>query len=89
MEIQVQEDTLSAVDTLSSSYSDQWDAAEGVEQSGMLIQMMASNDLIFIVLTVSLIIWFTLLYFIIRVDKKVAKLEQQIDQHSTTETNEA
>lgn len=88
MNIQVQEDTVSTVDTLSSSYSNKWDTAESVEQSGMLMQMLASYDLIFVVLAVSLIIWFTLLYFIVRVDKKVARLEQQIEQQSTEETDE-
>lgn len=84
--IQTQEDTAAVVDTLTNSYSDKWDAAGELEQSSMLIQMAASYDLIFIVLAVSLIIWFVLLYFIIRVDKKVGKLEQQIEKHSNTET---
>lgn len=85
--IQTQEDTAAVVDTLTGSYSDKWDAAGELEQSGMLIQMAASYDLIFIVLAVSLIIWFVLLYFIIRVDKKVGKLEQQIEEHSNAETS--
>lgn len=76
--IQVQEDTVTAVDTLTRSYAQKWDAAGELGQSGSFIQAVASHDLIFIVLAVSLIIWFVLLFFIIRVDKKVSKLEEQI-----------
>ena len=67
-----------AVDTLTSSYSDKWAGVDDPEQSSAFIQFMSSNDLIFVVLGVSLIIWFVLLFFMIRVDKKVSKLE-----HST------
>lgn len=82
---QVQEDTVAAVDTLSESYS-QWDAASGMEQASPIMQAIASNDLIFVVLGVSLIIWFVLLFFIIRVDKKVGELEKEIEQSNVTET---
>ncbi len=78
--IQVQEDTVAAVDTLTKSYSQKWDAASGLEHASPMIKAVASNDLIFIVLGVSLIIWFVLLFFIIRVDKKVGKLEEEIEQ---------
>lgn len=81
---QAQEDTAAAVDTLTKSYGDNWDGAGGLEQSSAFIQAAASYDLIFIVLAVSLIIWFVLLFFIIRVDRKVHRLEQQIEQESLT-----
>lgn len=83
---QVQEDTVAAVDTLTESYSTQWDGSAGLEQASPLIQAAASNDLIFIVLGVSLIIWFVLLFFIIRVDKKVGELEKEINQSNVTES---
>ncbi|MBN2731115.1 MAG: hypothetical protein JXR26_01680 [Balneolaceae bacterium] len=76
----VQEDTLAAVDTLSSSYSDKWAGAESADQAGSLMAAMASHDLIFIVLGVSLIIWFVLLFFIIRTDRKVTRLEETLKQ---------
>lgn len=82
--LQVQEDTVTAVDTLSKSYSQKWDAARELEQSSGFIQMAASYDLIFIVMAVSLIIWFVLLFFIIRVDKKVSKLEEQVEHQNTS-----
>ncbi len=69
-----------SVDTLTSSYSDQWQGVEGTEQASGFIQFMASNDLIFVVLGVSLIIWFVLLFFMIKVDRNVSKLEKTIEE---------
>lgn len=79
-----QDTASSAVDTLTQSYSGKWEGVEGVEQTFQFIQFMASYDLIFVVLGVSLIIWFVLLFYIIKVDKNVTKLEQTI--HTTNET---
>ena len=83
--VQVQQDTTAAVDTLTDAYADQWDPAAGVDQAGPIMQAAASYDLIFIVLGVSLIIWFVLLFFIIRVDKKVGELEHHLEQSNTEE----
>lgn len=69
---------MAVVDTLTENYSQKWEAMNNLDQSGVIVQTLASNDLIFIVLGVSLIIWFILLYFMIRVDKKVHKLEEQV-----------
>jgi len=85
MIIQAQEDTVAAVDTLTRSYSTKWDGSGSLDQSSAFMQMFASNDLIFIVLAVSLIIWFVLLYFIIRVDRKVGRMEEQLEQKSISE----
>jgi CcmD family protein len=87
LNIQAQEDTVAAVDTLTENYSTQWEGSAGLEQAGPIMQAIASNDLIFVVLGVSLIIWFVLLFFIIRVDKKVGKLEKEIEQSNVTETS--
>ncbi|PAU95825.1 hypothetical protein CK503_01850 [Aliifodinibius salipaludis] len=84
--IQAQEDTVAAVDTLTEQYSQKWDGAAGLDQASPLIQTAASYDLIFIVLGVSLIIWFVLLFFIIRVDKKVSKLEEEIEKSNVEDT---
>lgn len=85
--IQAQEDSLAAVDTLSKAYSSKWEAASGMENAGPVMQAMASHDLIFIVLGVSLIIWLVLLFFIIRTDKKVTRLEKELEQSKTTEAS--
>lgn len=82
MNINIQDSTKTAVDTLTSSYSGKWEGVEGIEQSSGFIQMMASNDLIFVVLGVSLIIWFVLLFYLIRVDRKVGKLEKSLKEES-------
>jgi type IV secretory pathway VirB6-like protein len=79
----VQEDSATVVDTLSESYSDQWAGAESAEQTSTVITAMASHDLIFIVLGVSLIIWFVLLFFIIRTDRNVSRLEEMVKHNST------
>ena len=79
----VQEDTTAVVDTLSSSYGDKWAGAESAEHAGTIIAALASNDLIFVVLGVSLIIWFVLLFFIIRTDRKVSRLEETIQNQSS------
>lgn len=66
------------VDTLTKSYSDKWKGiSEGADG---IIGMLSSNDLIFIVLGVSLIIWFILLFFLIRLDKKVTEIEEQLEE---------
>ncbi len=74
----MQEDTLAVVDTLTQAYSDNWSGTSGAEDAGAFIQFMSSNELIYVVLGVSLIIWAVLLFFLIRVDKKVTNLEEQI-----------
>lgn len=76
----IQEPSQSAVDTLSDSYSESWQALEGIEQSSGFIQIMASNDLIFVVLGVSLIIWFILLFFIVKVDRNISKIENALEE---------
>lgn len=76
-----QEETGQSVDTLTTTYSDKWEGAAGVEQSGAFIQMMASNDLIFVVLAVSLIIWLVLLFFLIRLDRKIGTLEKNLNDN--------
>lgn len=86
MKLNVQDSTKAAVDTLTSSYSDKWEGAQGFEQSSGFIQMMASNDLIFVVLGVSLIIWFVLLFYLIRLDRNVSKLEKSLNEESSDET---
>jgi len=72
----------SAVDTLTLDYSDRWAGVENTEQSSAFIQFMSSNDLIFVVLGVSLIIWFVLLFFMINVDRKVSKLEKKLEEET-------
>lgn len=64
-----------AADTLSSAYAEKWQGTEGFESSNVIMQAMASNNLIFIVLGVSLIIWFVLIAYLVRIEKKLDRLE--------------
>jgi hypothetical protein len=64
-------------DTLSSAYSDKWGTSDDIETAGAFVQFMSSNDLIFVVLGVSLIIWFVILFFLFRIEKKLALLERR------------
>jgi len=85
--IQAQEDTTAAVDTLTKAYSNKWDAASNLQHANSVLKAASSHDLIFIVLGVTLIIWFVLLFFIIRVDKKLGKLENEMEQSNVKSTS--
>lgn len=86
--IQAQEDTVAAVDTLTRAYSPKWEAGNNLGHASPAIQAAASHDLIFIVLAVSLVIWFVLLFFIIRVDKKIGQLENEIHESKQSADHE-
>ena len=75
----MQEDSVAIVDTLTQVYSQKWTGAEQIDQSNAFIHFMYSNNLIFVVLGVTLIIWAVLLFFMFRVDKKVSSLEEKIN----------
>jgi len=85
--IQAQEDTAASVDTLTKAYSQKWDAASNLQHANPVLKAASSHDLIFIVLAVTLIIWFVLLFFIIRVDKKLGELENEMEQSKINSTS--
>lgn len=74
----MQEDSVAVVDTLTQAYAEKWSGVE-LEQTNAFISLMYSNDLIFVVLGVTLIIWAVLLFFMFRVDSKVSSLEEKIN----------
>ena len=69
------------VDTLTQAYSDKWEGVPTGEETSVVERVLGSNNLIFVVLTVSLIIWFVLLAFLIRLDKKVTRIENSSKPH--------
>ncbi len=71
---------VSAADTLSAAYSDLWQGVSGPEQGNVVMQAMASQGLIYVVLGVSLIIWFVLIAYLVRLDKKISRLEQKLPE---------
>ncbi len=79
MKFSTQDASQAAVDTLTSNYADKWDGAGQIDQTNAFIQFMYSNDLIYVVLGVTLIIWFVLLVFLFRLDRKVSTLENKIN----------
>ena len=72
----LQSDSVAVADTLTQAYSDIWQPVEA-SQNNAFINAMASNDLIFVVLGVTLIIWLVLLSFMVRIDRRLGKMEQQ------------
>jgi hypothetical protein len=84
----IQESSPANVDSLSNRYSERWEGLAGIEESSAFIQFMGSNDLIFVVLGVSLIIWFVLIFFMIKIDRNLSKLESKIESEKK-ELNEA
>ncbi len=69
-----------AADTLSQAYSDVWQGVQDPEHSNVIMQAMASQGLIYVVLGVTLIIWFVLIGYLIRLDKKITNLEQKLPE---------
>jgi hypothetical protein len=71
--LQVQ-DSAVVLDTLSQAYSDKW-MASSLETESFFASFMSSNNLIFVVLGVTLIIWTVLIVYLTRIDKKLSTLE--------------
>lgn len=55
--------------------------AEGFEA------VMVADGKIYVVLAVVLIIWFGLLYFLVRTDRRIAQLERQVDKDISEDVN--
>lgn len=71
------------IDTLSNAYSDKWITTVN-QGEGFFASFMSSNNLIFVVLGVTLIIWTVLIVYLTRVDKRITTLENQLN-HSSNE----
>ena len=79
------------VDTLTASYGDKWEGVTTtagdptLETESVFVQMMSSNDLWPVVLGVSLIIWFVLLFFVLRLERRLQQAEAST--HSISESS--
>jgi hypothetical protein len=62
---------LQSADTLTQAYSEKW---QGVQSTGGP-SVLESNELIFIVLGVTLIVWFVLLGYLFKIEKQLKTLE--------------
>lgn len=67
---------VAASDTLTQVYSEIWDGFEANENA--FTRLMTSNDMIFVVLGISLLIWFTLLTYLFITDRKLSRLEKEL-----------
>ena len=81
------------VDTLTASYGDKWDGVTAttgdptLETESAFVQMMSSNDLWPVVLGVSLIIWFILLFFVLRLERRLQQAEASMLATGDSSTN--
>lgn len=64
------------LDTLTQVYSEKWAGPEA--EKSFFAEFMTSNDMIFVVLGISLIIWFTLLAYLAKNERKLAAMEKEI-----------
>jgi CcmD family protein len=81
MEQQVQAiaDSLRASDAVSTAYDSIWSGANlPTKPPTPLEQVMLSDDKIFVVLVVVLIIWFGIMFFVYRTDSKLKSLERNM-----------
>lgn len=62
---------------LALQYDDLWQGSGAADESNVLMQVMAGSNLIFVVLAVSLVIWFVFIFFLMRVERKLAQLEKK------------
>jgi CcmD family protein len=69
---EAKQNTATAYDTI-------W-ANPGVQQSGGLEGFMLSEDKLFVVLAVVLIIWAGIAFFVLRTDRKLDRLERTLEE---------
>ncbi len=74
--IQLLPDTIAAGP--STAYDSVWAGADSEVSSTALERIMLADDKIFVVLAVVLIIWFGLMFFVLRTDKRLNDLERSV-----------
>lgn len=67
---------LTQVDTLTQAYSDKWEGASANQSA--FADLMTSNDMIFVVLGVSLIIWFVILSYLVKTENTLSRIEKEL-----------
>ena len=67
--------------TQATAYDSVWTNPDvPVQTVSWLDQLMLSQDKLFVVLAVALIIWFGLVFFIFRTDRKLHRLERTLEE---------
>ena len=79
-EIQTLQDSLNTSESISTAFDSIWTGGNVPTVAPTpLEEIMLSNDKLFVVLAVVLIIWFGLVFFIWRTDRRLAKLERSVE----------
>ena len=67
--------------TQATAYDTVWANPDGpIQTVNWIDQVMLSEDKLFVVLAVVLIIWFGLVFFIFRTDRKLHRLERTLEE---------
>ena len=88
-EVQSIQDSLRASESISTPFDSIWTGGDvpTVAPSG-LEQIMLSNDKIFVVLAVVLIIWIGLIFFVYRTDRRLSRVERSLKDRIYEDDNE-
>ena len=75
---------------ISTPYDTIWTGSEVPTAEPLpLERVMLAEDKLYVVLAVVLVIWFGLLYFLFRTDRRIARLERTVAEHVPEEAFEA
>lgn len=66
-----------------TAYDTVWSAGQQLHESGTFERLMLADDKLYVVLAVVLIIWFGLIFMILKTDRKIRTLERTLEtRHS-------
>ncbi|MCZ6757566.1 MAG: hypothetical protein O7C39_04710 [Bacteroidetes bacterium] len=79
-EVQSIQDSLRAKESISTPFDSIWTGADvpTVDPSA-LEQVMLSNDKLYVVLAVVLLIWFGFIFFVYRTDRRLSQVERTLE----------
>jgi len=77
--MQAVQDSLRNAESVATAYDSIWGGTSPAAAPSPLEQVMLSNDKLFVVLVVVLIIWFGVIFFLLRTDRKISGLERSIE----------
>ena len=60
------------------------DAAAAAQQTGAMEQVMLSQDKLYVVLAVVLVVWAGILFLLVRTDRRLARVERELDRRDGT-----
>ncbi len=79
-ELQTIQDSLKTSETVATAFDSIWTAGNvPTAAPSPFEQVMLSNDKLYVVLVVVLVIWFGIIFFIYRTDRKLGNLERSLE----------